>query len=90
MHTQHHQVRAMNEHREMPSYKNIMKQYQDKVASINFRHDMLLRQRNANYQNERQWKSTYILVNVVSEGYDIKRFLEKLVATKSKVFIVTL
>ena len=45
---------------------------------------------NANYQNERQWKSTYILVNVVSEGYDIKRFLEKLVATKSKVFIVTL
>lgn len=45
---------------------------------------------NANYQNERQWKSTYILVNVVSEGYDIKRFLEKLVSAKSKVFKVTI
>lgn len=34
------------------------------------------------YQNERQWKSNYILVNVVSEGYDIKRFLEVLVKEK--------
>ena len=36
------------------------------------------------YQNERQWKSNYILVNVVSEGYDIKRFLEVLVKEKGK------
>jgi hypothetical protein len=42
----------MQEHRHMPNYKHIMKEYQDKVASINFRHDMLQRQKNANYQNE--------------------------------------
>ena len=52
MHQQHHAVRAMKEHRHMPSYKNIMKEYQDKVASINFRKDALERARNANYQNE--------------------------------------
>ena len=52
MHAQHHQIRAMNEHKQIPSYKNIMKEYQDRVASVNFRNDMLQRQRNANYQNE--------------------------------------
>ena len=52
IHQQHHQVRAMQEHRHMPNYKHIMKEYQDKVASIHFRHDMLQRQKNANYQNE--------------------------------------
>ena len=52
MHAQHHQVRAMKAHRHLPSYKEVMKEYQDKVASIHFRHDMLQRQRNANYQNE--------------------------------------
>jgi hypothetical protein len=52
MHQQHHQVRAMKEQKHLPSYKNIMKEYQDKVASINFRNDMLQRQRNANYRNE--------------------------------------
>ena len=36
------------------------------------------------YQNDRHWKSNYILVNVISEGYDIKRFLEALVKEKSK------
>ena len=34
------------------SYKDIMKGYENKVASINFRKDMLLRQRNSNYVNE--------------------------------------
>lgn len=43
---------------------------------------------NANYQNERQWKANYILVNVVAEGYDIKRFLERLVEAKSKILFV--
>ena len=38
----------------------------------------------ANYQNERTYKSNYILVNVIAEGYDIKRFLEAMVAAKSK------
>ena len=52
MHAQHHQVRAMNEHKHIPSYKDIMKEYQDRVASINFRNDMIQRQRNANYLNE--------------------------------------
>jgi hypothetical protein len=61
IHQQHHPglvphrlqaVRAMQEHRHMPNYKHIMKEYQDKVASIQFRHDMLQRQKNANYQNE--------------------------------------
>lgn len=36
------------------------------------------------YQNDRHWKSNYIVVNVVAEGYDIKRFLEALVKEKSK------
>ncbi len=37
------------------------------------------------YTNERQWKSNYILVNVIAEGYDIKRFLETLVREKGTV-----
>lgn len=37
-----------------------------------------------NYQNERQWKSNFILVEVVSQGYDIKRFLEAMISDKSK------
>ncbi len=39
---------------------------------------------NHTYVNERQWKSNYILVNVIAEGYDIKRFLEVLVREKGK------
>ena len=34
------------------SYKDVMKGYEAKVASINFRRDMLTRQRNSNYVNE--------------------------------------
>jgi len=36
------------------------------------------------YVNERQWKSNFILVNVIAEGYDLKRFLEVLVREKGK------
>ena len=36
------------------------------------------------YQVERLWKQNYILVNVVAEGYDQKRFLEHMVKAKSK------
>lgn len=39
---------------------------------------------NVSYVAERQWKSNYILVNVIAEGYDIKRFLEVLVKEKGK------
>jgi hypothetical protein len=39
---------------------------------------------NITYVNERQWKSNFILVNVIAEGYDLKRFLEVLVREKSK------
>lgn len=37
-----------------------------------------------NYQIERLWKQNYILVNVIAEGYDQKRFLEQMVKAKSK------
>lgn len=36
------------------------------------------------YQNDRRWKSNYILVEVISQGFDIKRFLEALSAEKRK------
>ena len=36
------------------------------------------------YQNERQWKSNYILVEVIAQGYDIKRFLEAMTSEKGK------
>lgn len=36
------------------------------------------------YQQERQWKQNYILVNVTAEGYDMKRFLEYLQKEKGK------
>jgi hypothetical protein len=36
------------------------------------------------YQQERQWKQNYILVQVAAEGYDMKRFLEYIQAEKSK------
>ena len=32
-----------------------------------------------NYQIERMWKQNYILVNVIAEGYDQKRFIDFLV-----------
>ncbi len=37
------------------------------------------------YQLERQWKQNYILVNVMAEGYDIKRWLEYMMQQKSNV-----
>lgn len=33
-------------------YKGMLKQFEHKQASVKFRHDMLVRQRNANYVNE--------------------------------------
>lgn len=36
---------------------------------------------------ERLWKQNYLLVNIISEGYDQKRFLEFMVKTKSKPFL---
>jgi len=35
-----------------------------------------------NYQIERLWKQNYILVNVIAEGYDQKRFLEAMIKVK--------
>jgi len=35
------------------------------------------------YQLERLWKQNYLLVNVISEGYDQKRFLEFMVKQKN-------
>jgi len=35
-----------------PQYRAILKQFEEKQASIKFRHDMLIRQRNSNYVNE--------------------------------------
>lgn len=32
-----------------------------------------------NYQIERMWKQNYILVNVIAEGYDQKRFIDFLI-----------
>ena len=34
---------------------------------------------NQNYQIDRLWKQNYLLVNIIAEGYDQKRFLEFLV-----------
>ena len=76
MHAQHHQVRAMNEHRQMPSYKKIMKEYQDQVASINFRNDMIQRQRNANYQNEYD-RLTGALDRTILPGWNLTRLQER-------------
>ena len=43
-----------------------------------------------NYQIERLWKQNYILVNVIAEGYDQKRFLEHMVKAKSKFYLACL
>lgn len=42
---------------------------------------------NQNYQLDRQFKQNYILVNVIAEGYDQKRFIEFMVKQKSKCAI---
>ena len=34
---------------------------------------------NQNYQVDRLWKQNYLLVNIIAEGYDQKRFLEFMV-----------
>jgi hypothetical protein len=62
----------MNEHKQIPSYKDIMKEYQNRVASVNFRNDMLQRQRNANYQNEFQ-RLTGILNHTIIPGAQLSR-----------------
>ena len=77
MHAQHHQVRAMKEHKHMPNYKDMMKNYQDRVASINFRNDMLQRQKNANYQNEHQ-RLRGILEHTVVRGVDHQRLQSRM------------
>ena len=41
---------------------------------------------NQNYQVDRMWKQNYILVNIIAEGYDQKRFVEFLVKRKSKCY----
>jgi len=38
---------------------------------------------NQNYQLDRQFKQNYILVNVIAEGYDQKRFIEYMVKQKN-------
>ena len=38
------------------------------------------------YQIDRMWKQNYILVNVIAEGYDQKRFLEHMIKAKSKYY----
>lgn len=38
------------------------------------------------YQAERQWKQNYVLVNIVAEGHDMRKFLEALQKEKSKIF----
>ena len=82
IHQQHHQVRAMQEHRHMPNYKHIMKEYQDKVASINFRHDMLQRQKNANYQNEYNRLRGH-LEHTVLRGENLHRLQHRMADLKS-------
>ncbi len=37
-----------------PQYRSLLKNFEHKQASVKFRHDMLVRQRNANYVNEYQ------------------------------------
>lgn len=54
------------------------------VASTQRWHGSRATQQVNTYQNDRHWKSNFIVVNVVAEGYDIKRFLEALVKEKSK------
>jgi len=82
IHQQHHQVRAMQEHRHMPNYKHIMKEYQDKVASIQFRHDMLQRQKNANYQNEYNRLRGH-LEHTVLRGENLHRLQHRMADLKS-------
>ena len=47
-----------------PQYRAILEQFEEKQASIKFRHDMLLRQRNSNYVNEHN-RITGILDGIV-------------------------
>ena len=75
-------VRAMQEHRHMPNYKHIMKEYQDKVASIQFRHDMLQRQKNANYQNEYNRLRGH-LEHTVVRGENLHRLQHRMADLKS-------
>ena len=39
---------------------------------------------NTNYVTDRSFKQNYILVNIIAEGYDQKRFIEFMVKQKSK------
>ena len=82
IHQQHQAVRAMQEHRHMPNYKHIMKEYQDKVASIHFRHDMLQRQKNANYQNEYNRLRGH-LEHTVVRGENLHRLQHRMAELKS-------
>ena len=34
---------------------------------------------NQQYQVDRMWKQNYILVNIIADGYDQKRFIEHMV-----------
>ena len=76
MHARHHQVQAMK-HFKMPTYKDIIKEYQDKVASIQFRHDMLQRQKNANYVNEHH-RLRGKLEHTVVRGADMHRLQNRM------------
>ena len=67
----------MKEHKQMLNYKDMMKNYQDRVASINFRNDMLQRQKNANYQNEHQ-RLRGILEHTVVRGVDHQRLQNRM------------
>ena len=84
IHQQHHAVRAMKEHRHMLSYKNIMKEYQDKVASINFRKDALDRARNANYQNEYHRLRGH-LEHTVVRGVQLERLNQRIAELKGLI-----
>ena len=93
MHQQHHQIRAMNEHQRLPSYKSIMKEYQDKVASINFRNDMLQRQVASNYKNEFD-RIRGLLEHTIMPDRDIRRLrtrgedLQRLINKNDQVLFI--
>ena len=76
MHAQHHQVKAMKNFK-VPTYRDVIKEYQDKVASVQFRHDMLQRQKNANYVNEYN-RLRGKLEHTVVRGADMQRLQNRM------------
>ena len=69
----------------MSGFKEEQATHDEYVARTIAWHGRRAVQESQNYQVDRQFKQNYILVNILAEGYDQKRFIEFMVKQKSKL-----